>query len=102
MSGSQGESGRRKAVLLGVIALTCAALVFLVAGLLTSIFQRKQEARNPYVRLVEVTEETTDPAPWGVNWSRQYDDYRRTAESTRTRFGGSETLPDQKASAFRG
>ena len=100
MSESQGESGRRKAVLLVVIGLVCAALVFLVAGLLTSIFQRKQEARNPYVRLVEVTEETTDPAPWGVNWSRQYDAYRRTAESTRSRFGGSETLPSQKAAAF--
>src|SRR6185437_13937875 len=100
MSESQGESGRRKAVLLVVIGLVCAALVFLVAGLLTSIFQRKQEARNPYVRLVEVTEETTDPAPWGVNWSRQYDAYRRTAESTRSRFGGSETLPSHKAAAF--
>jgi nitrite reductase (cytochrome c-552) len=100
MSESQRESGRRKAVLLVVIALACAALVFLVAGLLTSIVQRKQEARNPFVRLVEVTEETTDPAPWGINWSRQFDAYRRTAESTRTRFGGSETLPAQKASAF--
>src|SRR6188472_4312332 len=100
MSESQGESGRRKAVLLVVIALACAALVFLVAGLLTSIVQRKQEARNPFVRLVEVTEETTDPAPWGVNWSRQYDAYRRTAESTRSRFGGSETLPAEKAAAF--
>ena len=58
----------------------CAVLVFLVAGLLTTIFERKQEARNPYVRLVEVSEETTDPAPWGVNWPREYDDYRRTAE----------------------
>jgi nitrite reductase (cytochrome c-552) len=100
MTGSSRESGRRTVVLLVVIGLVCAALVFLVAGLLTSIFQRKQEARNPYVRLVEVTEETTDPAPWGINWSRQYDDYRRTAEATRTRFGGSETLPDQKAAAF--
>jgi len=100
MSEGQREPGRRTAVLLVAIGLTCAALVFLVAGLLASIFQRKQEARNPYVRLVEVSEETTDPAPWGINWSREYDDYRRTADSTRTRFGGSEALPDQKAEAF--
>jgi nitrite reductase (cytochrome c-552) len=83
----------------GLVAIASAVLVFLVALLLTSIFERKQEARNPYVRLVEVTEETTDPAAWGVNWAREYDDYKRTAEVTRTRFGGSETLPDEKAKA---
>ena len=75
-------------------------MVFLVAALLTNIFERKQEARNPYVRLVEVNEETTDPAPWGMNWSREYDDYKRTVEVTRTRFGGSEALPEEKAKAI--
>ena len=84
-------------VSLGVVVATA---VFLVTGLLTSIFERKQEARNPYVRLVDVNEETTDPAAWGVNWSREYDDYKRTAEVTKTRFGGSETLPAEKATMF--
>ena len=65
-------------------------------GLLTNIFQRKQEAKNPYLRLVEVTEETTDPAPWGMNWPRQYDGYRRTADVSRTQYGGSEALPEEK------
>ena len=32
------------------------------------------------MRLVEVSEDTTDPAAWGVNWPREYDDYQRTAE----------------------
>ncbi|HKQ61948.1 MAG TPA: ammonia-forming cytochrome c nitrite reductase subunit c552 [Candidatus Polarisedimenticolaceae bacterium] len=81
------------------VAVVAATLLVLVAALLTTIFQRKQEARNPYVRLVEVNEETTDPAPWGMNWSREFDDYRRTADTTRTRFGGSEALPEQKARA---
>jgi len=35
----------------------------------------------------------------GINWAREYDDYKRTAEVTKTTFGGSETLPDQKAKA---
>ena len=61
-----------------------------------NIFERKQEAKNPYLRLVEVTEETTDPAPWGMNWPRQYDGYRRTADVTRTRYGGSEAMPAEK------
>lgn len=78
------------------VALLAGVAGFLVAGLLTSIFERKQEAKNPYVRLVEVSEETTDAAPWGMNWPREYDGYRRTSDTTRTQFGGSEALPEEK------
>ncbi|HEY5809482.1 MAG TPA: ammonia-forming cytochrome c nitrite reductase subunit c552 [Povalibacter sp.] len=76
-----------------------AIITALVAALLVNISERKAEARNPYVRLVEVDEDTTDPAKWGVNWPRQYDSYQRTAITTRTRFGGhggSEALPEEK------
>ncbi|HUR28026.1 MAG TPA: ammonia-forming cytochrome c nitrite reductase subunit c552, partial [Planctomycetota bacterium] len=41
----------------------------------------------------------TDPAKWGVNWPKQYDGYKRTAITTRTRFGGhggSEAMPAEK------
>jgi len=86
---------RRVAVTLAVVG-GFAAVAFVVAALLTNIFQRKQEAKNPYLRLVEVTEETTDPTPWGMNWTRQYDGYRRTADVSRTQYGGSEALPDEK------
>jgi nitrite reductase (cytochrome c-552) len=79
-----------------IAAIACAVASFAIAALLTSIFRHKQEARNPYLRLVDVTEETTDPAPWGMNWPRQLDAYRRTSESTRTDFGGSEALPAEK------
>lgn len=82
-----------------LIAAASAAVTILVASLLVNIYERKQEARNPYVLLEEVTENTTDPAKWGINWPRQYDSYQRTAISTRTRFGGhggSEALPEQK------
>jgi len=70
-----------------------------VTALLINIAERKSESRNPYVRLVEVGEDDTDPAKWGQNWPRQYDSYKRTALSTRTRFGGhggSEALPEEK------
>jgi len=100
MGESQPRAGRRNLWLLAAIAGGCAVGAFLAAALLTSIVERKQEARNPYVRLVEVNEDTTDPAAWGVNWSREYDDYRRTAEPSQTRFGGSESLPAEKAQAF--
>lgn len=83
------------AALIGV-AGAAAVLTFLIAALLVNVFERKQEARDPYVRVVEVTEATTDPAIWGQNWPRQYDSYRRTVDYQRTRYGGSDALPQQK------
>lgn len=73
--------------------------VALVTALLMNIFERKAEAKNPYVRLVEVTEDTTDPEVWGTNWPKQYESYKLTALATRTRFGGhggSEAMPEEK------
>jgi len=84
---------------LAAISAVCALVVFLLAALLTSIFERKQEAKNPYIRFVEVTEETTNPAAWGVNWAREFNDYKRTGDSTKTRFGGSDAMPAQKSVA---
>jgi hypothetical protein len=55
-----------------------------VGALLVSITQHKTEAKNTFVRLVEVGEDDTDPAKWGVNWPKQYDGYKRTALTTRT------------------
>ncbi len=92
------RTGRSRTFLV-LIAAVAAVGGALAAALLVSITQRKQEARNEYVRLREVTEDDTDPAVWGVNWPRQYDGYLRTATATRTRFGGhggSEALPAQK------
>src|SRR4029077_14610806 len=62
-------------------------------ALLMNIFERKQEARNPFYRVVELTDDTEDPAVWGKNFPAQYGDSRRTADHVSTRFGGSEALP---------
>lgn len=83
------------------IMLTIAAAVVAasVAALLTDISQKKAEQRNPYVRVVEVGENDTDPAKWGQNWPLQYDGYRRTNLATRTKYGGhggSEGMPEEK------
>ena len=83
----------------GAAVVAVAVVTALITALLTSIFQHKQEAKNPYIRFVNVTEETTDPAPWGVNWPREYDTYKLTSTTTRTKFGGhggSEALPREK------
>jgi nitrite reductase (cytochrome c-552) len=83
-----------------VVATIGAAVITLgLAALLTNIFERKQEARNPWVRVVEITDSTVDPAVWGRNWPIHYDLYSRTVDMTRTRYGGSEALPRQPTSA---
>jgi len=64
-----------------------------VTALLVNIVERKQEARNPFFRVVELTDETEDPAVWGRNFPLQYDGYRRTVDQVRTRYGGSEAVP---------
>ena len=61
--------------------------------MLTNIFERKQEARNPFYRVVELSDTTTDPAEWGKNFPIHYDMYRRTVDQIRTRYGGSEAMP---------
>ena len=92
------QRGLSTTLLLVLVALAAVAAVA-GAALLTNIFERKQEAKVTTTRLVEVTQDTTDPAKWAVNWPKQYDSYLLTAQATRTRFGGhggSEALPDQK------
>src|SRR6185503_14169948 len=83
----------------GVVMVVVGIASALITALLMNILERKSEAKNPYVRLVEVNENDTDPQKWGVNWPKQYESYRLTALTTRTRFGGhggSEALPEQK------
>jgi nitrite reductase (cytochrome c-552) len=75
-----------------VLMVGVAVVTALVTALLMNVAERKQEAREHYVQLVEVGEDTVDPAQWGKNFSRQYDGYLRTVDTVRTRFGGSEAF----------
>ncbi len=81
----------RRFVLLTALAATLATIG--VVALLINIFERRQEGRNPFYRVVELNDETEDPAVWGRNFPLQYDDYKRTVDQVRTRYGGSEALP---------
>jgi nitrite reductase (cytochrome c-552) len=86
------KTGRRFSVLI-VVGIAAAVAAIAVTALLVNIFQRQQEARNPFYRVVELNEETVDPAVWGKNFPLQYDGYRRTVDQVRTRYGGSEAIP---------
>ena len=84
--GVRATSARVWWVVLGFLGV--AGLTVLLLALLTNIFERKQEARQPFVRLVEVTEDTMDPKVWGQNWPAQYDSYLKTSLPTSTKYGG--------------
>jgi nitrite reductase (cytochrome c-552) len=84
---------RRFWLLMTMLFIVVAGVTAGVTALLVNIFQHKQEARNPFVRVVELTDETVDPMPWGRNFPLQYDGYRKTVDQVRTRFGGSEAVP---------
>lgn len=82
----------RTVVLYGLTIVVVAALTVGVMLLLQNINERMAEARQDVFRVVEITEETADPAEWGKNYPRQYDSYRRTVDMERTSHGGSEAF----------
>jgi nitrite reductase (cytochrome c-552) len=93
------ERKRSRRLLYAVIAVAAAAVTAGLVALLVNIFERKAEGRSPYVRVVDVGEDDTDPAIWGKNWPAEFDSYKRTAITTRTRFGGhggNEAMPEEK------
>src|SRR5690606_10955437 len=87
------ERMRRTSTVLIAAVVSAALGAAAVTALLVNIFERKQEARDPFFRVVEITDETTDPEVWGRNFPIQFDSYRRTVDQERTRYGGSEALP---------
>src|SRR5215467_1603392 len=89
-SSSSSKSSNRK-LILAVAAISALAAMGSTA-LLVNIMERKQEAKNPFFRVVELTDETEDPAIWGKNFPLQYDGYKRTVDQVRTRYGGSEAM----------
>ncbi len=87
------SSGGSRMRLVVVSATVAAVAAVALTALLVNIFERKQEARNPFFRVVELDDMTEDPEVWGKNFPMQYDLYLRTVDQVRTRFGGSEAMP---------
>jgi len=82
-----------------LVALGAAFVTVGIAALLANIFQRRQEARSPFYLVVALNDTIDDPAVWGKNFPLQYDDYRRTVDQVRTRYGGSEGEPHTPSGA---
>lgn len=77
-----------------LLAIASGVACFLIASLVLNVFERKQEAKAPFVQLVSVDETTTDPEPWGKNWPDQFDGYKATAGDEY--YGGSSAMPESK------
>lgn len=84
-----------KKIFMGLVFIIFITIVatFGTTALLINIFERKQEAKNPFYRVVELNDTIEDPAIWGKNFPMQYDAYKKTVDMQRTRYGGSEALP---------
>ena len=90
------SAGRPTLRWMALLTVVVSVATFGVTALLINIFQRKQEARTPTVKVVEVTEATTDPKPWGLNYPVQYETYRLTSDNEWTDYGGNHALPPSK------
>ena len=88
----------KRGALVGLVLVAALAAAG-VTALLVNNFERKQEARNPYFLVVELTDETEDPAIWGKNFPLQYDGYLQTTDQQRTKYGGSEAMPQTPTDA---
>jgi nitrite reductase (cytochrome c-552) len=86
--------GRNLALFTGIFIV--AALAFAgLAALLLNIQQRKFEAREYPLKIVQVEPNELDPEVWGRNFPHEYDTFLKTENSTlRTKYGGS--VPDSK------
>jgi nitrite reductase (cytochrome c-552) len=76
-----------------LVAGAFALAAVLGSALLVSISERRQQAKNPTVRVVELTDDTEDPAVWGKNFPVEYDLYRKTSIMVPTKYGGSQATP---------
>lgn len=80
-----------RAVLLTALVTTVA--VAALTALLLNVMEHKQEAKTPFFKVVDLADDTEDPAVWGKNFPLQYDGYLKTTDQVRTKFGGSEAMP---------
>jgi nitrite reductase (cytochrome c-552) len=69
-----------------------AGLTLAVVALLMNIQQRKEEAKEHFLKITDLDENSNDPELWKANFPRQYDGYLRTADMTRARHSGSDAI----------
>ena len=88
------KSTRRILIFGGSIVFTV-----VIAALLVSVFERQQEGKLTYLKIVEIAPGEPDPAKWEVNFPREYSAYMKTLKTSEMieyskwgRYGGSEAF----------
>ena len=71
---------RRRLWLIAAAMVAGALITAGIAALLINIFQHKAEGTVRPVRVVELTDDTSDPALWGKNFPLEYETWKKTAE----------------------
>jgi len=64
-----------------------------ILSLLFNIFEKKQEAKYSFYKVKQISDDNENAKDWGANFPFQYEDYLKTTDQIRTRFGGSEAFP---------
>lgn len=81
---------RRNIGLLIIAFIVGAGIMGGIAALLLSIQERKVEAQQYPLKVVEISKNELDPAVWGRNFPREYDSFLKTSTDTiTTTYGGS-------------
>ena len=75
-----------------VTIIAIAAATFAIMLLMQNISLRKEEAKQVVFQVTTLDESVIDPAEWGKNFPRQYDTYKRTVDTVRTKHGGSDAF----------
>ena len=92
MSQTTSNSSKRRNMVLIVAAFVLGAVALIaVAALLLNINARKQEAAEPFVKVVDIQDGETDAAVWGQNFPREYSRFMMMEDDTvPTAYGGSQ------------
>ncbi|MFU8827968.1 MAG: ammonia-forming cytochrome c nitrite reductase subunit c552 [Phycisphaerales bacterium] len=84
---------RKLLLLLGVVGVAAVGTLIVTFTLVT-MFEHRQDARSPYLRIVDLDETSVDPVLWGMNWPQHFDQYKQTAGDEF--YGGSSAMPQSK------
>jgi nitrite reductase (cytochrome c-552) len=88
------RSPKRLLLMVGLLFAMTTVATLIVTAVLVTMFEHKQDARSPYLRIQELDEVSTDPALWAKNWPHHFDQYKQTAGDEY--YGGSSALPESK------
>src|SRR5574341_645679 len=87
---SSSNSSRKNLVLLAAMFFIGAIVTAGLAALLVNIQEKKNEALQYPLHVVEISSNELDPAIWGKDFPREYDSFLKTKDDTiSTPYGGS-------------